>query len=67
MTEPKFPDVTVTLVGSDGNAFSVLGRVQKALRRGGATQEDLDEFMAEATAGDYDALLGTVTRWVEVE
>jgi len=64
---PKYPDITVTLVGEDGNAFAILGRVKQALRRAGVPQEEQDAFMAEATAGDYDHLLQTVMRWVEVE
>jgi hypothetical protein len=63
----KFPDVEVKLVGEDGNAFAILGRVQKALKRGGASQEEVAEFMREATSGDYDNLLQVVMRWVEVE
>ena len=57
---------TVKLVGKDGNAFSILGRVRKALRRAG--QEDLiEEFTNEATNGDYDHLLQTVCKYCEVE
>lgn len=63
----RFPDVTVALVGEDGNAFAILGRVTKALKRAGASKEEVDEFMAEATSGDYDHLLRTVMAWVEVE
>lgn len=58
--------IKVRLVGEDGNAFSVLGRVSKALRRGG--RGDLvDGFMKEATSGDYAHLLATVSKYVEVE
>lgn len=57
---------TVQLTGTDGNAFAILGKVQRALRQAGATQEELSEFIAEATAGDYDALLRTCMRYVEV-
>ena len=64
---PRFPDVTVQLVGEDGNAFAILGRVTKALRRGGVSAAEQAQFTAEATAGDYDHLLRTVIAWVEVE
>jgi alkylhydroperoxidase/carboxymuconolactone decarboxylase family protein YurZ len=57
---------TVQLTGADGNAFAILGKVQRAMRQAGATQEELSEFFAEATAGDYDALLRTCMRYVEV-
>ena len=47
--EVKFPDVTVQLVGTDGNAFAVLGKVSRALRDAGHADE-VPEFMAQATA-----------------
>jgi hypothetical protein len=62
----RFPEASVQLVGQDGNAFAILGRVQSALKKAGATQEDVKEFQDEATAGDYNALLQTVMRWVNV-
>ncbi len=55
----------VQLVGEDGNAFSILGRVQRAMRRAGWPREKIAEFMAEATSGDYDHLLGTVIRYCD--
>lgn len=66
MSEPKYPEIEVQLSGEDGNAFSVIGRVQKALRRGGVSQEEQDEFRKEATSGDYDNVLATAMKWVEV-
>jgi hypothetical protein len=63
---PRHPEVVVALVGTDGNAFAVLGAVNRALRRAGVDKAEQDEFMAEATAGDYDHLLITVMRWVDV-
>lgn len=67
MTAPKFPDVRVRLTGTDGNAFAILGRVQRALSDAGVEPEHLAEFHREATAGDYDHLLRTVLATVEVE
>ena len=61
--EPRYPDVVVELVGTDGNAFAVLGAVQRALKDAGV---DPAPFLAEATAGDYDHLLATTMRWVDV-
>ena len=65
--EPKYPNITVSLVGEDGNAFMVLGLVSKALRRGGVSDEERKAFFDEAVAGDYDHLLQTVMAWVNVE
>ena len=58
---PKYPEITIPLVGEDGNAFSILGRVHRVMRRNGL--RDWEEFRAEATSGNYDNLLATVMRW----
>ena len=62
---PKYPEIEVQLVGEDGNAFAILGRVIKAMRRGGVEQSEIDTFQQEATSGDYDNLLQTVMKWVD--
>lgn len=62
----RFPSVKVKLVGENGNAFAVMGSVREALRRGGASVEELEKFMAECMSGDYDHLLQTCMRWVNV-
>ena len=58
---------TVILIGEDGNAFSIMGRVKKALRRAGADQEYIDRYLSEATSGDYDHLLVVSMGYVDVE
>jgi hypothetical protein len=62
----KYPNVKVKLVGEDGNAFAILGRVRRELRRVGVPKEECDRFMAEATAGDYNHLLDVCMKWVDV-
>lgn len=64
--EPLYPDVTVKLVGEDGNAFAILGRVSRALRQAGHA-DAADAFREEATSDDYNHLLRTAMRYVEVE
>ena len=64
--KPRYPNLCVELVGRDGNAFSILARVRRALREVGVSDEELRLFVAEATQGNYDHLLATVARWVEV-
>ena len=70
MSTPLYPDVYVPLVGEDGNAYAIIGRVSKALRRAGHTQA-VEEFTTAATSGDYDHLLRTcmeyVNTWREAE
>jgi hypothetical protein len=59
-------NVCVPLVGHDGNAFAILGRVAHALKQSG--HADLaDEFLKEAKSGDYNHLLCTVMDYVEVD
>lgn len=44
-------DVEVELIGQDGNAFAILGKVKRELVRAG--HKDLvDEYMSEAMSGD---------------
>ena len=62
----KYPDIEVELIGQDGNAFFILGRVQKALRRAGVPEEEVKQYYEEATNGDYNHLLRTTMEWVEV-
>ncbi len=65
--EPKYPDITVRLAGEDGNAFAIIGRVKQALWRAGVPREEIEKFREEAMSGDYNDLLATCIRWVEVE
>lgn len=61
---PRYPNIVVKLVGEDGNALAVVGRVREALRRAGVPREEVSLFTEEATSGDYNHLLQTVLRWV---
>jgi hypothetical protein len=67
LAQPKHPEITVKLVGHDGNAFAILGKCTQAMRSARLPQAEIDAFMAEATAGDYDRLLQTCLRWFDVE
>jgi hypothetical protein len=62
---PKY-DVSVQLVGNDGNAFAVMGAVKSALKKAGASKEELDQYLADSMSGDYDNLLRVAMEWVEV-
>lgn len=64
--EPKFPEVTVQLIGESSNAMSILARTVRALRKAGVPEEARDAYVSEATEGDYDDLLGVTMRWVTV-
>ena len=63
---PKYPDITVTLTGEDGNAFAVLGCCREAAKDAGLSDAEIAAFMAEAMAGDYVHLLQTAMRWFDI-
>jgi hypothetical protein len=65
-TTPIHPEIHVPLIGEDGNAFAILARVRRIMRRAGLEPE-WDAFHEEATSGDYCNLLQTVVRWFSVE
>jgi hypothetical protein len=60
---PKYACV-VKLTEEDGNSFAIMARVTKALRRAGASKEDIADYTREATSGNYDHLLQVTMLWV---
>lgn len=64
---PICEGVTVKLIGEDGNAFSILARVRREMRRHGISKEIQEKYMEEATSGDYDNLLAVTMKYVDVE
>ncbi len=66
--EIKMPktDVTVKLIGKNGNAFSIIRQVMSALAANGQG-ELAREYEAEAMSGDYNNLLQTTMEYVNVE
>lgn len=71
---PRYPDCHVTLTDSSANAVSIMMKVRRGLERylrqqGSSTDEIrniTEEFMDEAQSGDYDNVLTTAFRWVDV-
>lgn len=66
MSDVRYPEVKVVLLGDDGNAASIIGGVSRALRRAQVSDEVIAQFRSEATAGDYDNVIQTAMRWVDV-
>lgn len=52
--------VRLTLVGTDGNAFALLGRFQRAAKAQGWTPEQIRRVTLEMTRGDYNHLLSVL-------
>lgn len=64
----RFPEITVQLVGTDASVPMLLGRVTSAMKRSRlVSPAEISEFRLEALAGDYDHVLATIQRWVNVE
>ena len=57
---------TVKLVGEDGNAYAIMGKVSKALRVAGADKEYIDEYLDKSMSGDYDHLLGVAMEYADI-
>ena len=46
----KYPEIEVDLVGTDGNAFALIGKVRQALKANGVSKQEIDDFSKEATS-----------------
>lgn len=58
MSKPK-----LKIIGTDGNAFALLGRAQRVARDNNI---DFEPILKEATSGDYNHLLATLSKYFEV-
>ena len=61
------PRPEVQLVGNDGNAWAIMGRVASALREAGCSKEHIDAYQSESMSGDYDNLLRVACKYAVVE
>ena len=62
----KYPHITVELVGTVGNAISILAKVRRALVNNNVSQEEIDLFTQDATSDDYNHLLYICMQTVHV-
>jgi len=65
MIAPKKKPV-VKLIGENGNAYLILGKVKQALKKEGADQEYIDKFLNEAKSGNYDNLLCVCMEYADI-
>lgn len=56
----------VKLVGTDGNAFAVMGACRKAARKAGWSNDQIQVVLDEMQSGDYNHLLATAGKYFEV-
>lgn len=46
-----------SLIGINGNAFAIMGYVQRIMGKEGKTKEEITAYLKKAQAKDYDNLL----------
>lgn len=67
MSNVKYPNVKVKLVGNDGNAFAIMGAVKSALKKHGVPDYEIEEYLRDSMSGDYNHLLQVAMTWVVVK
>ena len=60
-------NVTVELLGTDGNAFAIIGKCMATAREAGLSRDEIEEFRTEALEGNYDHLLQTCMKYFDIE
>ena len=55
-----------TLVGVDGNAFSIMGYVSQCMKREKFTPEDIQDYFKRAKSRDYNNLLCVSMEYVDM-
>ncbi|MCV2891270.1 DUF6900 domain-containing protein [Ruegeria aquimaris] len=60
---PLYPQLHLRLIGEDGNAFAILGRAKRLMQTHGLQPTEIERFLTQAKAGDYNHLLETCHRW----
>lgn len=56
----------IDLIGTDGNVFSIIGKVSEALKKSGM-RDSADEFVESAMVSDsYEDVLKLATKYVRV-
>lgn len=63
-TEIRKPKVKLT--GRDGNAYSIMARVVRALRKAGVPGVTIEEYKTRSKAGNYDNLIAVVMDYADV-
>ena len=52
--------IKLSLVGIDGNAFSIMGAFSKQAKKEKWTKEEIDTVLGNAMNSDYNHLLATI-------
>lgn len=62
---PKNISEEYSLVGQDGNAFSLMGYTARCMRKCGFKKADIDEMRERAMSGDYDNLIVVCDEYIQ--
>lgn len=54
-----------TLVGINGNAYSIMGYVRVAMDDANMTNDDIDAYVKDATSSDYNHLLAVSCEMID--
>ena len=54
-------------LGEDGNAYAILARTVRAMKKAKVDQKTIDEYLEEATSGDYENLILTTFKYAKVK
>ena len=62
----KYPfiEILIDINGPDGNIFAIMGAVQREMKKAGISQKEIDQYLEEVKAGNYDEALATTRRWI---
>lgn len=55
----------VKLVGTDGNVFSLMAKVSRAMKRSGL-KDKVDDMVKDATSGDYNHALQVFMKYCDI-
>ena len=61
----KNPKVKTTLIGVDGNAYSLMGHFSSKAREQGWNKADINEVTSVAMEGDYNHLIRTLMTYID--
>ncbi len=57
---------TLQLIGEDGNAFMMIAKARRVLKKNGATDDEIRAFTEDAESGDYDHVLAVLAKHFEI-
>lgn len=64
LRQPQYQS-DICLVGVDGNAYAIMGTVQRGLIRAGAPKEYIAKVINDMQSSDYDHLLAVAVRYTK--